>query len=68
MRPAQEFLLDALVGSRTGKLVGYTNAIENGAVVGGSVTDDADAADTEQLGAPVFAIIQPAAEIVERLP
>lgn len=33
-RPLEEFLLDALVGSRTGKLVGDTDAIEDGAIVG----------------------------------
>ncbi len=51
-----------------GKLVSHANAVEDGAVVRRAVADDAHAAHAQQRRAAVFAVIQPPAEFVERLP
>ena len=54
-------------GAGLGELVGDANAVEDGAIVGGAVADDADAAHAEQRRATVFAVVEAAAELVEGL-
>ena len=65
LRVAGEPLLDALGGAALGELVRHADAVEDGAVVGGAVADDADAAHAEQGRAAIFAVVEAAAELVE---
>ena len=64
---AGELGLDALDDAALGRLVRHTDAVIDGAVVGGAVADDANAAHAEQMRAAVLAVVEALAEFIEGL-
>src|SRR6266567_8007128 len=68
MRPPGKFLLDLFVSPGFGELVGHADAVIDGVVIRGSVTDDAHATHTQQHRAAVFGVVEAPAELVEGLP